>query len=338
VEVYAFADLDPAVEKLAEENGIPRFVDSLEKLLDCCDAVVISTPMHLHADQCVAALEAGKHVLSEVTAAVTVQQCEELADAARAAKTTYSFAENYCYFEQNIVAAEFARRGRFGELYYGEGDYVHEVRFLHHDVAGNPTWRIRWQVGNPGNTYCTHELGPLMRCFRAADPSVRIESVACFGTGVHTVPGMNHDDCTLTLVKLSNGGLLKLRLDMVSNRPHRIAYELQGTNGAFESYEEHRAWFGPNQPLPWDGSERRWQPLSELFSEIPAELRSEMEAAGSSGHGGSDYFVGRRFAQAIMGHREVEIGIDEALEWTMVGLLSQESIAKGGIALPMRYL
>lgn len=38
------------------------------------DAVVVSTPMQLHVPQSIAALHAGKHVLSEVTAGVTMDE------------------------------------------------------------------------------------------------------------------------------------------------------------------------------------------------------------------------------------------------------------------------
>lgn len=46
------------------------------------DAVVIGTPMPLHVQQSVAALERGLHVLCEVTAAVSVEECKQLVQAA----------------------------------------------------------------------------------------------------------------------------------------------------------------------------------------------------------------------------------------------------------------
>ena len=47
------------------ERRFARFEDLLD-----LDAIAIGTPMHLNACQCVAALDAGKHGLSEVTAEV----------------------------------------------------------------------------------------------------------------------------------------------------------------------------------------------------------------------------------------------------------------------------
>ncbi|MBS1708158.1 MAG: Gfo/Idh/MocA family oxidoreductase [Armatimonadetes bacterium] len=330
--VTDLCEVDLTAEASAREQGIEGFTSDFEALLGRVDAVVLGTPMHLHAVQSIQALQAGRAVLSEVTAAVTVDECQQL----KATSGTYMFAENYCYFEQNLTALELAKQGRFGDIYYGEGDYVHEVRFLHRSRDGKPTWRMEWQVGARGNTYCTHELGPLMRMFRAADPGVRVATVACFGTGTHTDPTLNHDDNTLTLVKLSNGALLKLRLDMVSNRPHSVRYELQGVLGAYESDHSHRFWFGENRPVHWDDAiQREWKDIGEFRNALPGTLREEIEASKAHGHGGGDYMVGRRFAQALVGGVEPEIGLHDAVEWTMVGLLSQESILQGGAPVPM---
>jgi predicted dehydrogenase len=43
------------------------------------DAVVIGTPMHLHASQSIEALKRNIHVLSEVTAGVSIDECKALA-------------------------------------------------------------------------------------------------------------------------------------------------------------------------------------------------------------------------------------------------------------------
>ena len=296
--VDCFADLDAeARAHAASEHAIANCIGTLEEMIGQVDAVVIGTPMDLHAPQSLQALKLGKYVLSEVTAAVTVEECRALL-AADPTSSRYMFAENYCYFWENLAVLELAREGRFGEPYFAEGEYIHEVRFLHRAVDGEPTWRMRWQVGQPGNTYCTHELGPLMRWFRAIEPRVRIVSVACFGAGVHTDPTLNHDDATLTMVKLSNGALLKLHLDMVSNRPHRIGYSLQGTLGVYESSPEPRVWFGPNKTVGWHDEERKWTPL--ITSDLDPPLRSEVDEAADYGHGGGDYLIGKRFAQSII--------------------------------------
>ena len=59
--------------------------------------------MHLHAGQSAAALEAGLHVLSEVTAAVDLEQCRRLVRAAQRSSGLYMMAENCNYTVPNLV-------------------------------------------------------------------------------------------------------------------------------------------------------------------------------------------------------------------------------------------
>ena len=42
-------------------------------MLDQIDIVVLATPENLHVPQSILALQAGKHVISEVTAAVSIE-------------------------------------------------------------------------------------------------------------------------------------------------------------------------------------------------------------------------------------------------------------------------
>jgi predicted dehydrogenase len=290
--------------------------------------------MPLHVAQSMTALQAGKHVLSEVTAAVSLDECWRLRDAVQASGKTYMLAENYCYLQPNVLIREMTRQGLFGTPYFGEGEYLHEVRALHHHADGSPTWRALWQVGVNGCTYGTHSLGPVMQWFTAADPSERIATVTCLGTGRHTDPAHPHDDTTLMLCKLRSGKLIKIRLDMLSNRPHLPTYySLQGTRGVYEAArfpgEAGRIWLGENRPE----EHRQWQPLSAFEEHLPARWRERAQEAEQAGHGGGDYHIGRAFAEALRDGTPPPIDIFDALEWTAAGLCSQLSIANGGIPI-----
>jgi predicted dehydrogenase len=336
VTVVALCDLNPEV--VAEEcarHGIEKGFTAFRELLDHVDAVAIGSPMQLHVPHAIAALDAGKHVLSEVTAAVTLEECWRLRDAVLRSGKTYMLAENYCYFEENILIREMVRKGLFGEIYFGEGEYIHDVRFLHHDDAGRPTWRYYWQVGTPGNTYITHELGPVMQWFNAQDPADRIETVTCLGTGIHTDPEHPHDDTNLTLIKLRSGKLLKMRIDMMSNTPGMTFYSLQGVLGTYESGRGggvgSRIWIGPNRSVSWNDPHREWKPVADFWEHFPADWKPHLEAAKAAGHGGGDYHTARLFAQAIRDGSPPDIDIYQALEWTAAGLCSQISIQHGGV-------
>ena len=65
VEVRAIWDLDrERARALARDQGIPHVAEQMEAAWDRSDVDIVSicTPDHLHADQAIAALAAGKHV------------------------------------------------------------------------------------------------------------------------------------------------------------------------------------------------------------------------------------------------------------------------------------
>jgi predicted dehydrogenase len=70
----------------AEEFGARKWYGDWRELVADAevDAVYVATPVHLHAQQTVAAAEAGKHVLCEKPMALTVEECERMTAAAAA--------------------------------------------------------------------------------------------------------------------------------------------------------------------------------------------------------------------------------------------------------------
>lgn len=133
------------------------------------------------------------------------------------------------------------------------------------------------------------------------------------------------------LCRMKSGGLVKIRVDMLSDRPHAMTnYQLQGTDGCYESArasgEHGRIWLRSRCK---DANE--WLSLDSLEGEfLPAMWREAGETARKAGHGGGDYFEVMEFVDAALGRRSPPIGIDEAMDMTLPGLLSQQSIAAPG--------
>ncbi len=327
LEVVALCDIDEAtLHSAAEKHGIAQRYTRYEEMLDAdIDAVLVATPMPLHVPQSIAALRAGKHVLSEVTAAVTFEESWELLEAVHASGKTYMMAENYCYIRSNVLVRELVRKGLFGQVYFGEGEYIHELKALNEQTP----WRRVWQTGRNGNTYPTHSLGPLMQWMND-----RVVSVSCMGSGHHYEDARGaryeNEDTTLTLCKLESGGLVKLRLDMLSNRPHNMAYySLQGTKGCYEAPrspgDQHKIW------LEGSGSDpNRWQLLSDYEEFLPELWKNPPPEAQKAGHGGGDFWVIHDFVAALSGRKPPAIDVVTALEWTAAGLASEISISRGG--------
>ncbi len=329
VELVAHYDVNPeAMNRLADALGVEHRPASYEELLALdLDIVGIGAPMPYQADMAAKALRSGANVLSEVTGAVNLAQCVELVRAVRESGKQYMLSENTCFFEDNLLVTELVKRGLFGETYFAEGEYVHEVRFLFTNADGTPTWRAHWAAGVDGNTYCTHSLGPCLQWL-----GERIEWVSCAGSGRWTVPQYIQEDTNLTLGKTESGKLVKLRLDLISNRPPAgNLFTLQGTEGCYESgrgpTDAPRIWLKEHSAAPV------WRPLAELKEDfLPKKYLAPVPEA-MAGHGISDYWVIRSFLEAVLEGSKPPFDVYESLDMTAPGLVSQQSILKGGVPL-----
>lgn len=337
--VTAVCDIDEEVLKrscervleLGANTELPKAYRVYEDMLSSADidAVVISTPMQCHVPQAMLALEAGKHVMCEVTAGVTMDELFWLVDAVESSGRIFMYAENYCYMPEVQLVRELVKRGMLGDIYYGEGEYTHDCTGLcFHD--GRKTWRHYWQMGTRGAFYPTHSLGPVMQCF----DDDRIVSIASFSCGNHNPYGLRNDDVTQTLCQLASGKLVKVRVDTVSPRPHLMNYyQIQGTKGCFEmprlGGEAKIAIATEEDPRGFE----HWRPLSDFNEYLPERYRRNEGI--NAGHGGGDYYIVWDFIDAVEKNVMPELNVYKAAEWTAVALLSQLSVTNNGRVMEM---
>jgi len=326
VKIEAICDLNEEllIEEAKKHNISKTFRVYDDMLESDIDAVVISTPMQLHVPQAIAALEAGKHVMSEVTAGVTMDELWWLIEAVEKSGKVYMMAENYCYIPEVQLIGNMVLKGLFGDVFFGEGEYIHNVGDLLTYPNGKTSWRKYWQLGKRGCFYPTHSLGPVMKWFQGD----RIKTISCYGTGWNSRPDLRQEDLTQTLCQMESGKLIKIRLDCVSNRPHNLTYySLQGTKGCYEAPrglgDDHKIWF---EDMKLEDGACYFKPLSEFHEYLPERYRLATEEQKSAGHWGGDFFIVQDFIDAIQNGTKPEIDVYEACEWTAVGLLSELSV------------
>lgn len=355
VELVALCDKDPSVfERWVSAYPNLKTYTEFEDILDHpdIDAVLLATPMLLHADQSVQLMKAGKHVLCEVSSSHTLEGCWELVETTEQTGRVYMLAENFCYSRMNMLVKNMALQGAFGELTHAECGYIHDVRGATHTPDGQLTWRGELLRDFNGINYPTHSLGPVSQWLGinrtdSFDFMMTISSRPASQAGYFRElfgpdhPGAQESfwkqgDSALSLIRTKGGVVIYMRNDFSSARPwNYLHYGLQGTKGAFVSgrdiREEPLAWLQTEGPRESTSGQARWKPLWDFAPEYEhpwwQQEREKAEAASSMF---GDYFILKEFASAIIENRAPEIDVYDSVAMSAVFPLSVQSAAQGG--------
>jgi UDP-N-acetyl-2-amino-2-deoxyglucuronate dehydrogenase len=129
IKVTAIVDIDlgRASEMAAQTGG--QVFSSLEIALEQgdFDAVDIMLPHNLHVQAAIQAFAAGKHVILEKPMATTLDGCERILAAAKAAGTVFMVAEQSQYWPDAIKIQQLIQGGALGEIITVRANYVDVV-------------------------------------------------------------------------------------------------------------------------------------------------------------------------------------------------------------------
>lgn len=328
--VNAVCDLDAEkAARIAAEYHIPRAYSDYAEMLDQADidAVIIATPIACHVDHAVMALRAGKHVLSEVTCATKLEDLQRLKAAVEASGRRYMLAENYVWFRPLVIVRRMIQEGLLGEIYYAEGDYLKDFEYYpnYPHIGG---WREPTYFGRRGHPYITHSLGPLATIMQE-----RIAKVVCMGAGKHERWRADHT-CALML-ETEKGHMIRLRNSFISPRPDNfLYYSFQGTKGCFQAAQ------GPTDyhKIHIQGLCRpnEWRNIDEFagFLEADWQRLDGQKYDDISGYDSGTPLMQETFARCVLRGIQPPFALEDALNWTATGLLSEDSIEQG--AQPVR--
>ena len=168
-DVMAGCDYNPVLrDRFLKANPGAFATDNDEDFLAYdLDAVLLATYCPIHADDAIRCLQAGKHVLSEVTSFHTMAEGVRLVEAVEKSGLVYNLAENYPFSKAKMYLADKWQQGLFGDLMYAEYEYVHECRSLIYTYLDGmpvePGWTAHnWRSWLHCHYYNTHSLGPMM--------------------------------------------------------------------------------------------------------------------------------------------------------------------------------
>ena len=114
-QLVALCDNDgPKARALAERFGVPDVFTDIDEMLevDELDAVVISTPSHLHEPHVLSALAAGVHVLCERPLALTARGVERILAAATRSDRKVAVANNHRFRSDVQAVSRISSRRR----------------------------------------------------------------------------------------------------------------------------------------------------------------------------------------------------------------------------------
>ncbi len=283
------------------------------------DAVLLATFCPAHGPHAIKCLQAGKHVLSEVTAFFSMSEGVKLVEEVEKRGLVYNLAENYPFSAANMWLAKRWNEGLFGDMMYAEYEYVHECRSLAYTyidgVPIQPGHSVHnWRSWINFHYYCTHSLGPVM-VITGTRPTM-VEAFAC---APHLAGYLREraDTGTMTpsLIQMSNGGVVRNVMGASSNDTHQ--QRIWGTRGAFEiGHDGLRLRLGAAGTAPMLRVNPRWEGLGEL--------------AAQTGHAGGDFWTLYYFAREIFTDEKGPFNIYSSCDVTIPGIQALRSSRAGG--------
>jgi predicted dehydrogenase len=217
-----------ACRAIGVQRTSSNFSDALAADIDMVD---ISTPNHLHEQQAVAALQAGKHVLLQKPMANTLAAADHILAAAAKAKGRLGM---YMSAYNNPLVWEVKRlidAGRLGKIQSVRARDAHRGGLRAQASAAN--WRgDRNQTGGGSFIQLSIHAINLMQWWLATT----VTEVFAYSANQHC-PNIGGDDVTTAVAKLNNGLLAVFESGWASDGMTR---EIYGTKGRINLREDDR--------------------------------------------------------------------------------------------------
>lgn len=353
VSKVVLCDLVPEkLQAASEKFGIPATCPSLDKLVqDDLDAIAIFTQNDRHAPQAVQALKAGKHVYSAVPSAITIPEITELVRTVEQTGQIYMIGETSYYYPCAVYCRERYRKGDFGYIVYGEGEYLHD--WAHGcEAVFRGRFGADWMrhVTMPPFFYPTHSVSMIVSVTGA-------HVVKVSGVGVKHQPLPGEVDFTkvpgriyqndfaneIMLAQLSDGSAARFiegrRIGYYA-KPGNVGMSLYGSEASFEQQiapgGQQCVWTGKMPETVVDVTETLTCREPGWFSPVQAVEQLPKEYAGlpcGRWHEGSHQFLIHEFITACVNRVQPPNNVWQAARYLVPGLIAHESAMRGGVLM-----
>jgi hypothetical protein len=134
-------------------------------------------------------------------------------------------------------------------------------------------------------------------------------------------------DVVTTMIQTANEETILLQHDTNLPRPYSLGFRVQGTNGLWMEVNKSIYIEGTSKPHQWEEA-KSWL---EKYDH-PLWKKYGNDAAGA-GHGGMDWFVLNAFIESVKQKTNTPQDVYDAVTWSAITPLSEESIKKGGASI-----
>ena len=317
---------------------------------DDVDGVLCATGVQKFGRLAVDCMKAGKHVGTEVTGPHTLDDCWAIVEEKERSGKHYMLLEQCSYGDDVLLVLNMIKKGLFGEPYYAECSYVHDIkiggdgksRLVEADQT--PSWRGRLMLEGRGSSYPAHGIGSVSKMMgindgdrfeycnaMMSDPrEIHAQLVEQFGPDSKAAKmEVRTGDFHSTLIHTIKGRMIRLDYSLSNTRPYSRYYLLQGMKGCYDSRTGVFVKELCKESRPGYGT---WSPISEFQEKFrhPLWRKDGAAALKTGGHGGMDHFCLRDFVDMIRYDREPWNDCYDAAAWNALNECSAKSIDKRG--------
>ncbi|MGY5765600.1 Gfo/Idh/MocA family oxidoreductase [Brachybacterium sp. DNPG3] len=360
--VYAVDSVAERIDAIEQRESHPvrfagRFSTVEELLASDVDAVAIFTQRWTHGQIAIQALQAGKHVYSAVPMSIDEEEIREITRLVAETGLVYMMGETSQYNAAVVAARRLHRSGVFGEVFYAEGDYVHDMDLGFYDAykySGGEQWKST--ASYPPLLYPTHSIGGILGVI----PRHAV-SVSALGRPDTRGDGVFDKDVSMfandvsnafALFGMDNGGAFR------TNELRRVGYPSHKRESRFRFFGEESSFEETVDVTYWHDKERVLE-LTELIrtgatmslddprlADVSPTLRDAFVAGSAAahnmarlpqefqgmpnGHEGAHHFLVDDFARAVVDGKQPQVNAWQAARYTLPGVVAHRSMLQGG--------
>jgi predicted dehydrogenase len=211
-------------ESFAREFGALRWYADWRELLtdDYIDAVYVATPVNLHAEQTIAAIEAGKHVLCEKPMALTVAECNRMIATRDHHKRKLGIAYYRHFYPVVKRIRQIIDDGEIGTTVIAQ---MNAFEWFDPHAGHRRSWLLKKQLsgGGPMFDFGCHRIEVLLDLFRSVEEVKAISTNQFFHREV--------EDVGTVVMKFERGTIATLTVAHSAQQP-QDTFDIFGSEGS----------------------------------------------------------------------------------------------------------